>query len=187
MLSVLVAVILLFVHGEVLGGRRVARHEGVALAVAQDAALATAALGQEAAGREDARGVELHELQVLHRQASARGHGAAVARARVGGGARLVGAPEAAGGDDRGVGAEAVDGAILHAHGDAAHALAVVGHDEVHREVLHEEEAVELQGHAVERVEDGVARAVGRRRAAVRLAAIAVLLITNTNNSYYHL
>jgi len=50
-----------------------------------------------------------------------------------------------------------VDGAVLHAHGNATNALAVIAHDQVHREVLDEEQAIELQSHAVKRVEDSMA------------------------------
>mmetsp|Transcript_96763 Transcript_96763/g.301817 ORF Transcript_96763/g.301817 Transcript_96763/m.301817 type:complete len:694 (-) Transcript_96763:27-2108(-) len=161
--------------GQVLRRRRVARHEGFTLTVAEDSALPTAALCEKAARRKDAGGVELHELQVLHGQPGARRHGAAVARAGVRGGAGLVGPAEAARGDDRGVRPEAVDGAVLHAEREAAEALAVAAHDEVQGKVLHEEEAVKLQRHAVERVENGVAGTVGRGGAAVRLPALAKL------------
>merc|ERR1719321_2137973 len=80
-----------------------------------------------------------------------------------------------AGRDDRLVGAEAVERAVLHAERDAANALTLLVHDEVHREILDEEQAVVLQRHAVQGVQDRVARAVGRRRAAVRLAAFPEL------------
>mmetsp|Transcript_157687 Transcript_157687/g.505719 ORF Transcript_157687/g.505719 Transcript_157687/m.505719 type:complete len:246 (-) Transcript_157687:2-739(-) len=73
------------------------------------------------------------------------------------------------------MGAEAVDGAVLHAHRDATQALAVIAHDEIHGEVLHEEQTVELQSHAVERVEDGMASAVCRSRATVCLTTLAEL------------
>mmetsp|Transcript_6941 Transcript_6941/g.20278 ORF Transcript_6941/g.20278 Transcript_6941/m.20278 type:complete len:380 (-) Transcript_6941:808-1947(-) len=58
-------------RGEVLGARRVALHEALAFAVAQDAALAAAALRHQAARAVDARWVELHELRVLVRDARA--------------------------------------------------------------------------------------------------------------------
>jgi hypothetical protein len=41
------------IHPQLLGGGCVARHEGIALAVAKDASLAPAALGQQATCRED--------------------------------------------------------------------------------------------------------------------------------------
>mmetsp|Transcript_2186 Transcript_2186/g.3675 ORF Transcript_2186/g.3675 Transcript_2186/m.3675 type:complete len:371 (-) Transcript_2186:799-1911(-) len=61
----------------------IAGHERLALAVAEDAALTTAALGEEAACWEDACGVELHELEILHWESCTRCHGAAITSAGV--------------------------------------------------------------------------------------------------------
>ena len=66
-------------RGEVLGGRRVALHEALALGVGQIAALAARAFGDQAAGAVDAGRMELHELHVLQRQAGAQHHAVAVA------------------------------------------------------------------------------------------------------------
>ena len=60
-------------------------HEALPLRVAQDAALAAAALGDQAAGAIDAGGVELHKLEVLQGQSGARHHGVAVTLKGVGG------------------------------------------------------------------------------------------------------
>ena len=103
---------------EVLGGRRVALHEALALGVEQNASLAARALGDQAAGAVDAGRVELHELDVLLRNAGARRHGVAVAGARVRAGARKVRATEAAGGEDCVVRAEAMDATVLEAQGN---------------------------------------------------------------------
>mmetsp|Transcript_27816 Transcript_27816/g.68381 ORF Transcript_27816/g.68381 Transcript_27816/m.68381 type:complete len:665 (+) Transcript_27816:128-2122(+) len=157
---------------QVLGGGRVPLHEALALAVAQHAALAAGPLRDEAPGAVDARGVELHKLQVLQRQPRARHHGVAVPRARVRGGGGEVRAPVAARGQDGLVRAEAVDGAVLHAQRHDAHALALV-HDEVQRKVLHKELRVVLERLPVQRVQHGVPRAVRRARAPVRLPALA--------------
>ena len=70
--------------------------------------------------------------------------------------------------------AEPVNGAVLHAHRHHPDALAFV-HDQVEREILHEELRVVLEGLPVERVQHGVPRAVRRARAAVRLPALAVI------------
>eukprot|EP00438_Fugacium_kawagutii_P008624 Skav221657 [mRNA] locus=scaffold1750:162733:170537:- [translate_table: standard] len=119
--------------------------------------------------------MELHELQVLHGQTGPGCHSTAIACAGVRGGAGLVGAAKATGSDDGAVGTESMDGTIFHAHGHATQALAVVTHDEVHGKVFHEEQAVELQGHAVKRVQNGVPRAVRSGGAAVGLTAFAKL------------
>ena len=67
------------------------------------------------------------------------GHGTTADRASVRGGAGLAGTAEATGSDGRGVLAEAVDGSVLHEHRDTTQALAIVAHDQVRGEVLHEE------------------------------------------------
>ena len=74
-------------RGEVLGRRRVALHEALALGVDQIGAFAASALGDQHAGAVDAGRMELHEFHVLERQAGAQHHGVAVARLRMGAGA----------------------------------------------------------------------------------------------------
>ena len=118
--------------------------------------------------------MELHELHVLVGEAGARHHGRAVAGARVRRRARKVGASVAARGDDRVVGAEAMDGAVLETERNDAHALALV-HDEVESEVLDEEVRVVAQRLAVERVQERVARTIGDARATLGLLAHAVV------------
>ena len=63
--------------------RRVARHEALAVAVDEEAALAAAALGDEDAARIERRRVELHELHVLERKPGVQRHRHAVAVAGV--------------------------------------------------------------------------------------------------------
>mmetsp|Transcript_2453 Transcript_2453/g.7277 ORF Transcript_2453/g.7277 Transcript_2453/m.7277 type:complete len:379 (-) Transcript_2453:147-1283(-) len=159
---------------QVLGGGRIALHEALALRVAQNTALAAAALGDEAASAIDARRMELHELKILQRQPRARHHRAAVAGARVRAGGGEVRAAVPTGGQHRLVRAEAVQRTVLHAHGQHAHALALM-HQQVEREVLDEELRVVPHGLPVERVQQRVACAVGRARAAVRLPPLAVV------------
>ena len=84
--------------GQVLGGGGVSLHEALSLRIAQDATLATAALGDQAASAVDASGVELHELRVLQRDAGAQGHAVSVTSAGVSGGAAEVGAAVATSG-----------------------------------------------------------------------------------------
>ena len=71
-----------------------------------------------------------------------------------------VGAAVPAGRQHRLVGAEAVDSAVVEVPGHDAAAGALV-HDEVEGEVLDEELGVVLERLLVERVQDGVAGAVG--------------------------
>jgi hypothetical protein len=117
--------------------------------------------------------MELHELEVLQRQAGAKRHGAAVTGAGVGRGRRLVDAAIAAGRQHHLVGAEAMDGAIVEVPGHDAAADTLV-HDQVEGEVLDEELGVVPQRLLVERVQDRVAGAVGRGAGALG-NALAVL------------
>ena len=84
-------------RGQILGVRRIALHEALALGIDEIAALAARAFGDQAARAIDAGRVELHEFHVLQRQAGARHHAAAVAGAGMGRGRREIGAAIAAG------------------------------------------------------------------------------------------
>ncbi|EJK57810.1 hypothetical protein THAOC_22107, partial [Thalassiosira oceanica] len=161
--------------GEVLGARGITLHEPLALRVSQDAALAAAALGDEAARPVDARGVELDELRVLVGESGAHGHGVPVPGAGVRGRAAEVGPAVPPGGEDRVVRVDAVYGPVLHVDRHGPHAPAVGRHEQVHGEVLDEVGGVERQAAAVQGVEHGVPGPVGRARAPVRLATLPVL------------
>ncbi len=101
-------------------------------------------------------------------------HGVAVAGAGMRRGAREIGPAIAARRQDHHVGAEAVDGAVLETPRHHAAAGAVLVHDEVEREILDEELGIVLEALLIERVDDGMAGAVGRRRGALghRLAVL---------------
>ena len=118
-------------------------------------------------------GMELHELHVLQRQAGAQHHGVAVAGAGVRGGAGEIGAAVAAGGEDRHVGAEAMQLALGQVERDDAAAGAVL-HDQVDREVLDEEGRRVAERLLVQRVQHRVAGAVGRGAGALRDALAVV-------------
>ena len=106
------------------------------------------------------------------RKAGPQHHGIAVARAGVGRGRREIGAAIAAGGQNRLVRPEAVDRAVFHAHGDDAAAGAIL-HDQIKREILDEEFRRMAQRLAIERVQHGVAGAVGGGTGALHRRAIA--------------
>ena len=126
-------------RGEVLGGRRIALHEALALGVDQIGAFPARPLSDQNAGPVDAGGMELHELHVLERQACAQHHGVAVAGAGVGARAGEVGAAVAAGRQDRLVRLEAVDRAVVEIERDDAATAAVLVHDQIDGEELDEE------------------------------------------------
>ena len=107
---------------QVLGVRRVALHEALAVLVEQVAALAAHALGDQHAGAGHAGRMELPELHVLERQAGARRHAEAVAGVDEGVGRRAVDAPAAAGGEQGRLRLQDADLAGLHLerrHADA--------------------------------------------------------------------
>ncbi len=163
---------------EVLDRGGVALHEPLALAVAQDRALAAGGLRQQDAEAGQAGGVELEELHVLQRQAVAPGDAHAVTGQGVGVRRRLEHLAGAAGGQDHGLGAEHVDLAGGQLVGDDARDAPVVtlaGHHEVEHVELVEELDVLLDAVLVERLQDHVAGAVGReaRAAHGRLAVVA--------------
>ena len=79
----------------------------------------------------------------------------------MGGGAGEPGAAIAAGGQHHGLGTEAVHGAVFEVPGHHAAADALIIHDQVEGEILDEELAIGLQRLLIERVQDGVAGAVG--------------------------
>ena len=155
-------------RGEVLGGGRVALHEALALGIDEIAAFAARALGDEAARAIDAGRMELHELHVLQRQAGAQRHRVAVAGAGVRRSGGEIGAAIAAGGQHSGLGAEPVDRSVVHLEADDAAHRALGVADEVDGEIFDEELALRLQRLAVERVQDGVAGAVGGGAGALR-------------------
>ena len=161
-------------RGQILGRRRVALHEALALTVLQVSSLTTAALGDEAASSVDTGGVELHELRVLQRDARTHAHCVAVSRACVGAGGREVRAAIATRGNDGVVGTDAVDGAVLHVHGDDAAAVIAV-HEQVKGEVLDHVGRVVREGASIQSVQQRVAGAVCGASAAVGLAALAEL------------
>jgi len=163
-------------RGEILGRRRIALHEALALGIDQIAALAAGALGDQAACAIDSGRVELHELHVLQRQAGAGDHAVAVAGAGVRAGGREIGAAIAAGRQHHRLGRKPVNGAVIKVPGHHAGAAAILFHQQVEREILDEEFGIVLERLAVKRVQDGVTGAVGRRTGALHRWAFAVIL-----------
>src|SRR5690606_30714616 len=68
---------------QVLDGRSVALHEALAVGVAQDAALAACAFGEQHTDLVESRRMELVELRVFHRDAAAPSDAHEVARQRM--------------------------------------------------------------------------------------------------------
>src|SRR5438270_13027387 len=121
-------------RGEVFRGRRVALHEALALRIDQIPSLPARSLGDEAAGTVDAGRMELNEFHVLQRQPGTERHRAAIAGLGVGTGAGMIDPAVAAGGENRGLSAEAMQSAVFQAERDDAAAGALVVHDEVDSE-----------------------------------------------------
>ena len=157
-------------RGQVLGRGGVTLHEALALGIGEIAPLSAHALGDQAAGAIDAGGVELDELHVLERQPGPQDHAIAVPRAGMGGRTGEIGAAVTAGSEYRHLAPEPVHGAVAQAPGEHPEALSLVVHQEVGREIFDEELRVMPEGLLIERVQDGVAGAVGRRAGALRRA-----------------
>ena len=94
--------------GKILGRWRIALHEALTFRIDEIAALAARAFGDEATGAVDSGRMELDEFHVLQRQAGAERHRAAIAGLGVGAGAGVIDTPITAGGQDRGLSAEAM-------------------------------------------------------------------------------
>ena len=151
---------------EVLDGGGVTLHEALAVLVAQDPALAAGAFGEQDAHLPDAGRVELVELHVLQRQALAVDDAHAVAGQRVGVRGHLEHLAEAAGREQHRLGSEDVHlaGRQLVRDDAAGHLLAVdLGQAQVQDVELVVEVDVVLHALLVERLQDHVAGAVGRK------------------------
>ena len=147
-------------RGQLHGLGRVPGHEALALAVDEVAALAAAGLAHEDVRGEQARGVELDELHVLHGHAGVVGHRRPAAGADDGVGGVAVDAAGAAGGHDHGVGRERLEPAADHVVGDDAAAAALVDDERGHEDLdVHLDLA--LVGALDQRVQQVVAGLVG--------------------------
>ncbi len=149
-------------RGELLERRRVGLHEPLALVVEQVRALAARRLRQQDAQAHDAGGVELVELHVLQRHARPIRQRDAVAGQRVGVGGDAEHAPEAAGGQQHGGRAEDVQLAVGQPVRHDALRAGLWRAEQLHHVVLVEEQHARLEALLVERLQDHVARAVGR-------------------------
>lgn len=165
----------LLVHGagnevarrQVLQRRRIALHEALAIAIQQNRAFAAAALGQQHARAGHAGGVELPELHVLQRDAGTRGHAQAVAGVDEGVGRCREDAARAARGQQHGLGVQFVQVAGFQLQRGHADHVALGVADQVQRHPLDEEVGLGLHVLLVQRVQHGVARAVGGRAGAL--------------------
>src|SRR6202000_3331596 len=118
--------------------------------------------------------VELNEFHVLQREPSTQRHRAAVAGAGMRRGAGGVGTAVTTGRQDRGLGAEAVQRAVIELQSDYAAANALIVHDQVDREKFDVELRRVAQRLAVHRVQHGVSGTVGCRAGTLRLALAVV-------------
>jgi len=177
-------------RGKVLRGRGIALHVALTRRVAENTALTAGTLSDEATGTIDTSRMELDELEILAREASASDHGVTVTSAGVSGRAREVSATIATSGEDSVLRTgtrwnerhllrkmirskrcdvpEAVERAILKAEGNNTNACAIL-HQEVKGKVLDEELAVMAERLTVESVEHGVTSAVSGGGAALSL------------------
>ena len=156
-------------RGEVFGIRRIAFHETLARRVAQDAAFATHAFGDQTACAVDAGRMELHEFHVLHRQSGTQHHAAAISCAGVRRSTREVRATVAARRENGLVTDESMHRAVGHVDGDHTAALTVL-HDQVDGKVLDEELRFVSQRLLIQGMQHGVTGAIGRSAGALSRA-----------------
>ena len=109
------------------------------------------------------------------RQAGAQHHGAAVARAGMRRGAGLVHASTPTRRDHGHVGAEPVDRSVLQAPGEQTATDAVVVHQQVESEIFDEESRAVLEALLIQRVQDGMAGAIGRGAGPMGHAALCIV------------
>ncbi len=109
--------------------RRVARHEPLAVAVDEEAALAAAALRDEDAARVERRRVELHELHVLQRKTGVERHRHAVAVAGVRVRRRAIDATHSAGGENDRLPGDELETAVHEVPADDTDAAPVLDHE----------------------------------------------------------
>src|SRR5690606_30476828 len=165
---------------KILGCRRIALHEALAFRVDEVTALAAYALGDKAASAINAGRMELHEFHVLQRQSGTGNHAATVARTGMCRSTGEIGTAIATRRQHYHLGREAVDGAVVQVPCHDARALAVVRHDQVKREILHEELRMMLDRLAVERVKDCVSGTVCSRAGALHGRTITKVLHVTT-------
>ena len=149
-------------RSQIFGIGCVTLHETLAVGVAQDAALAAHALGNQHPGTGHTGRVKLPELHVLKRNAGTRRHAQPVASVDKCIGRRVIDAPRSAGGEDGGLGVEHHDLAGFHFHRRHAQHIAVGITNQIQRLPFDKELGVNLDVALVHRMQHGVAGTVGR-------------------------
>ena len=159
-------------RGQILSSGRIAFHEALTFTVPKDTAFTSAALGHQATSAIDSSWVELDKFWVFDWESSSGDHTAAITSACVSTSAREVGSTVATSGKDSLVSLHSVNGTIGHVVSHDTAALITV-HEEIHGEVLHEEDAVVAESSSEESVQHAVAGSVGDSTASVGLATLA--------------
>ena len=118
--------------------------------------------------------MELDEFQILQRKTCTRNHGITVSRTCVCARAAKVSTSITTGSQDGLVSPEAMEGTIFHVECDDTDTFAIL-HDQVESKVFDEEVGVMTERLAIQRVEQGVAGAVGGSCTAVCLTTFAII------------
>ena len=155
--------------------RGVAFHEALAVAIHQIAAFAAHAFGDQAAHARNAGGMKLPELHVLQRQSGAQYHAKPVAGIDHGVAAVPEHPPCPAGGEQRGARLDQHGFAGFDVHGGDAEAIAFGIAHQIERKIFVEELRAMLDVLLVQRMQHGVAGAVGGSAGAGGLFAAEIL------------
>ena len=161
-------------RSQILDVRGVSLHEALTFTVSEDTTFTTAALSHEATGTVNTSGMELDELGILNGETSSGNHTTTVSSASMGTCAGLVSSTISTSGHNSSVSLHSVNGSVSHVVGHDSAALVTL-HNEVHGEVLDEEDTVVAEGTSEERVEHGVTGTIGNGAASVSLTSLAVV------------
>ena len=160
--------------GKVFHGRRITLHKTLAVLIKQKAAFAAHTLGNQHAGTRHTRRMELPELHVFQRYARARRHAQAVTSINKRVGAGSVDAPCPAGGQQRGLGVQNHHFAGFHfQRHHTQHITRLIAY-QIKRHPFDEKLRACTNVTLIQRVQHGVAGAIGRRARALD-GALAVV------------
>merc|ERR1719443_960013 len=131
--------------------------------------------------------MELYKLRVLNAESSTSDHTTTITSASVSGGATLVSSTIAASGKDSLVGSHSVDGSISHVVSHNSLDSSIISLDEVHSEVLDEEDSVITESTSHQGVEHRVTSSVSHTAASVGLSTLTIVLRLASEGSLVNL
>lgn len=151
--------------------------------VSENTTFSTATLSHEASSSIDSSRMELHELGVFDSESSAGNHTTTITSAGVSGGATLVGSSVSTGGQNSLVSAHSVDSSISHVVSHNSGNISVGVLDQVHSEVLDEEDGIVTKSTSHEGVKHRVTSSISDAAASVGLSTFTKVLRLSSESS----